>query len=121
MPEHTTVEDSIHDFSVHEISEELDWQDNQQITLYAVAEYKAATVIARLTANNVNIMKYRIEVVDDGTDANFDILEIAANDSNRTDYSFSIAITGGNVVLTITNANPAEFNDLKYYVIPSSL
>lgn len=121
MPEHTTIEDNIHVFSSHEIKEELDWQSSTQILLYAVAEYKAATVVMRLTANNLKIMKFVIEVVDDGTNANMDVVEIAADDSNRTSYSFSVAVSGGNVVLTITNPSPLEFNDLKYYVIPSAL
>ena len=116
MPRHPTVEDTIHDFEAHQITE-VTFTDTETIVLYIAGEHTSATFKARVT-DGTNTAKVICEIFDDGTSVEIDIREIVIG---TLDLNVTVAENAGNIELSVKNNDAVVTNTLRYYVILSDL
>lgn len=117
MPQHITVNHTIHEMSAHEVST-VSFQNSQIIDVYDVNNYTGARLVGQIN-DGTDYERIIFEIGHNGTNVGYDETRILIKGS-LISMNFSMSVADSKVKLTITMVGSNTFN-FKYFVTPSGL
>ena len=115
MAKHITVNESLHEMTVHAI-QTVNWTNTVTIELYDATEFSGATMIMHIN-DGTNAERVILEIGNNTTDAGMDETRILI-DGSLIDLTWGVSVSAGNVELEM---NATGSHTTKYYLIPSDL